>query len=273
MSALRTLPLLAVSFALLHAAAAAQQRPLSGRVFPGQEGLPFAGAAIRVMDTGEVVCADSQGFFSVDVPLTGARLRVTPVGFPPQELTVAPGQVDVALLLGEYVVALEAVEVVGYASSYEGAAALAQSSLRGAELERVPARSLEGAMQGKVAGARVEATSGEPGGAYRIVMRGVNTIFGSAEPLVIVDGVTIATSGADSGVGLALNRAERGASNRLADLDPKDVDRVEFLRGAAAASLYGSRAANGVVLITTKRGKPQPKADPESLRCFRAYGR
>jgi TonB-dependent SusC/RagA subfamily outer membrane receptor len=143
------------------------------------------------------------------------------------------------------------------------------------ELTHVQAQTLEQSLQGKVAGADIQANSGAPGGGYQVRLRGISSIIGASDPLFVVDGVIIsnaaiaggqnsitkATSGAAGGTGIASN--QDNPSNRLADLDPNDIESIEVLKGASASAIYGSKASQGVVLITTKRGragKPQFRA-------------
>ncbi|MGH7720116.1 MAG: SusC/RagA family TonB-linked outer membrane protein [Gemmatimonadaceae bacterium] len=146
-----------------------------------------------------------------------------------------------------------------------GVGAPAERRVLGNTIESVPGEAVSGApgvtaidqaLQGKIAGALISENSGQPGGGVSIRLRGTNSILGGAEPLYVVDGVIVDNS-SEALVSLGANATRGGAalSNRLADLDPADVERVEVLKGAAAAALYGSRANNGVVQIFTKRGR------------------
>jgi TonB-dependent SusC/RagA subfamily outer membrane receptor len=271
----RTLATVPLLLSIIASPSAAQDRTIAGRVFPGVAGVPFAGAAVRVIETGTMVCADADGFFTIDAPAGEVRLRVIPVGFGAQEIVVARGDRTAEVPLGEHVIVLDEVVVVGYSGGFADAATgVATSTVSSREIDRVPAQRIEGALQGKVPGAVIASNSGAPGGGFQILMRGAKTVFGNSEPLVILDGVPISnvslTGSADVITG-APGSNNDGASNRLADLNPHDVDRVEFLKGAAAAALYGSRAANGVILITTKRGQPQKPDEAEQvLQCFRS---
>lgn len=131
------------------------------------------------------------------------------------------------------------------------------SSVSGEEVARAPAaQSADQALQGKIAGAEINETSGQPGGGVSIRLRGTNTILGNAEPLIVVDGVIIDNNN-DALIGLGANatRSNTALTNRLSDISPDDIERVEVLKGAAAAALYGSRANSGVIQIFTRRGR------------------
>jgi TonB-dependent starch-binding outer membrane protein SusC len=154
--------------------------------------------------------------------------------------------------LRETAVQLEEIIVTGtVAPVARRALGNAVSSVSGERLSEVPAATIDQALQGKIAGAVITSNTGQPGGGVSVRLRGTSSIIGGAEPLYIVDGV-IVDNNADQQLNLGLRS---NASNRLADLDPDDIERVEVLKGAAAAALFGSRANNGVVQIFTRRGR------------------
>jgi TonB-dependent starch-binding outer membrane protein SusC len=130
------------------------------------------------------------------------------------------------------------------------------------DLNRVSSQTLDGAMTGKVSGANIQANSGAPGGGTQLRLRGISTINGQSSPLYVVDGVILSNVSIPSGANAVTAAAAGGSAsnqdnpvNRIADLNPNDIENVEILKGASAAALYGSKAANGVVIITTKRGR------------------
>lgn len=131
------------------------------------------------------------------------------------------------------------------------------SSVTGEEVTRAPAAtSADQALQGKIVGAEISETSGQPGGGSSIRLRGTNTILGNAEPLIVIDGVIVDNNNeALIGLGANATRSNTALTNRLSDISPEDIERVEVLKGAAAAALYGSRANSGVIQIFTKRGR------------------
>jgi TonB-linked SusC/RagA family outer membrane protein len=131
------------------------------------------------------------------------------------------------------------------------------ASVTGEAVSQAPgATSVDQALQGKIAGAEISETSGQPGGGVSIRLRGTNTILGNAEPLIVVDGVIVDNNNeALVGLGANATRSNTALTNRLSDIAPEDIERVEVLKGAAAAALYGSRANSGVIQIFTRRGR------------------
>jgi TonB-linked SusC/RagA family outer membrane protein len=130
------------------------------------------------------------------------------------------------------------------------------ASITGEEVAEAPgAQTVDQALQGKIAGAQISENSGQPGGGVSIRLRGTSTITGNAEPLIVIDGVLVENN-SDALIGLGANatRGNAALTNRLSDIDPSDIERVEVIKGAAAAALYGSRANNGVIQIFTRRG-------------------
>jgi TonB-dependent SusC/RagA subfamily outer membrane receptor len=258
-----------IALAIAPVAAEAQTRTLTGMVLPGDARTPFAGAEVSVVGGTASVCVDDRGSFTIDVPATAARLRITPVGFAPQEVTVARGQDTVEVALADHVILLDGVEVVGYAAALGHRDPASSAVVNAGAIGAVPASTIESALQGKVVGAQIQRNSGAPGGGFSIQMRGVNTILGSNDPIVIVDGSIVNNATLSNGAGAITGSASEDAVGRIADLNPNDIERIELLRGAAAAAHYGSRASNGVILITTKRGaRPAPSPSNTALRCF-----
>ena len=158
---------------------------------------------------------------------------------------------------------LDEIVVTGQATGVERRnLANAITTIRAADIEAVPAQSVEHTLQGKVAGANIQTNSGAPGGGTQVQMRGVTSIIGSAAPLYVVDGIVMsdvaipsnqnAVTSASGGSNPSLNQDAQ--VNRIADLNPYDIESIEVLKGASAAAIYGSQAANGVVIIRTKRG-------------------
>ena len=127
------------------------------------------------------------------------------------------------------------------------------------ELKRVPVPTVEASLTGKITGVNLQSNSGAPGGGVQLQIRGNNTLLGGFDPLYVVDGVIYSNAIIPSGRGFTNNAAsvtlEADAVNRVADLNPNDIASIEVLKGASASSIYGSKAANGVVVITTTRGQ------------------
>ncbi len=268
----KQLPVLLVCLALA-AGLEAQERAgpwtLEGRVLAAGPETPFVGAEIAVVGTGVSVCADRSGRFEIPLAAGDQRLRIGPLGFPARAVVVLRGDRPERVFLPEHVIELEGVVVSGVAATIEareGASAVA--TVEGEELGRVPASGVDDALRGRVVGASVEGNSGAPGGGFQIRIRGLTTILGDANPVVVVDGVVVSDASLGPGTGV-ITGGQENPQNRLADLNPGDVERVEVLKGASASSRYGPRAGNGVVVITTKAGRPSADAPaPASYRCF-----
>lgn len=246
-------------------AAAAQQREVSGTV-TGSNGEAVAGAAVAIAGSTRGVRTDGQGRFTISVGAGEARLRVSALSYRAREVTVPAGQNSVAVRLETDVLGLETVVVTGQATAVKrenlahDVAVVNSRTLVG----NAPAQTVDRALQGKVAGATIRTNSGAPGGGVQIRLRGPTSITGNATPLYVVDGVIMSDVSIAGGAN-AISRASTGATtfnsnqdvmaNRISDINPNDIENVEILKGASAASIYGSRAAAGVVVITTKRGR------------------
>jgi TonB-dependent SusC/RagA subfamily outer membrane receptor len=248
-------------------------RQISGVLVPREAGVPFAGAAIRVVDSDAFVCADGQGRFNLDLPEGEARLRITPVGFSPYEVVVARGTNSINLPLNEHVIMLEGVDVLGYTALANGASSSTRLSAN--DLGSVPAQTVESKLQGKLAGVDIKSNSGAPGGGFNIAFRGVKTILGDANPIIVVDGAVVSNATISPGTSLITGApgSENGV-NRLADINPNDIESVQVLRGPSAAAQYGAHAGNGVIIIRTKRGRHDSAAADASdaILCFRPVG-
>ena len=178
------------------------------------------------------------------------------------------GQETVSVALEPDVFKLEEIVITGQSTGVEKRnLANAVATVDASELTRAPTGTLESALQGKIPGATIQANSGAPGGGIQVNLRGVSTIIGDLEPLYVVDGIAVSDVAIPNGAN-AVTQAQAGGNprnqdnpvNRIADLNPEDIERIEVLKGGCAAAIYGSKATNGVIIITTKRGqvgKPQ----------------
>lgn len=259
----RSSTLLAAFLACLCTTVASAQRSVTGHVLEEATKQPVAGAQISVLGTLTGALADDAGQFTVRVPSGPVTLSARRIGYKRKDVPLPANQDTVTIILTRDVLNLEQVIVTGQATGIERRnLANAVSVVNGADLNRVQSQTIESALQGKVAGANISANSGAPGGGLQIQLRGTTSIIGNSEPLYVIDGVpatnaavpggTNAITGASSGI----SSDEDNAANRLADLNPNDIQTIEILKGAAASAIYGSQASNGVVLITTKRGTP-----------------
>jgi TonB-linked SusC/RagA family outer membrane protein len=252
----------AVPITSAHAQDPRSVRSLSGRVTEEGSGLPATQVQI-VLGAVALGATRDDGSYAVRLPAGPVTITFRRIGFKPNQRTVGPNQTTLDVVMGRDLLRLGEVVVTGQATGIERRnAATAIASVSAAELNRVPAPSMETMLAGRVPGAEVSSNSGAPGGGNQIRLRGISTVIGAATPLYVVDGVIISDATIAPGVfavtGSSANPVVGGrqdnASNRVADLDPNSIERIEVLKGATAASIYGSRANNGVVLITTKRG-------------------
>jgi len=251
---------------VLPAVAAAQGREITGRVARALGDAPVAGATIVEVGGQGVAQTGADGNFRISVGPGDVRLMVRAIGFQRKEVAVSASTSSVTVALEEDPFRLEAVVVTGQSTTLERRnATTAPVQVSGAEINNAPAAALEQALQGKVPGAMISMNSGAPGGGGQIQIRGITSILGAGQPLFVVDGVIISndaiSDGANSVTGAAGRTTAAGIGsnqdalvNRLADLNPQEIESVEILKSAAATAMYGSRATNGVVVIKTKRG-------------------
>jgi TonB-dependent starch-binding outer membrane protein SusC len=248
--------------------AVAQVRQITGRVTNSQDDQGLAGATVAVSGTAIVAETNNDGNFVVGAPDGDQTLVVRAIGFKRQQVSVPGSQASANVALEPDVFNLEEIVITGQATGVERQnLPNAVATVSASELNRAPAPTLESALQGKIPGAYIQANSGAPGGGYQLNLRGVSTINASVDPLYVVDGIVVSNAAIPNGQN-AVSCAQCGGNprnqdnpvNRIADLNPQDIERIEVLKGGSAAAIYGSKATNGVVIITTKRGqvgKPQ----------------
>lgn len=246
----------------------AQVRQITGTITNSQTGSGIGEATIAVDGTRIVAQTTADGRYALSAPDGDVALTVRAIGYKGGHLAVPASQAtaDVALELDPF--NLEEVVVTGQSTG------IAKQNLPNAvatvnadELTRAPTGTLESALQGKIPGALIQSNSGAPGGGIQVNLRGVSTINAGVEPLFVVDGVVVSDDAIPNGAN-AVTQAQAGGNprnqdnpvNRIADLNPEDIERIEVLKGGSAAAIYGSKATNGVFIITTKHGqtgKPQ----------------
>jgi TonB-linked SusC/RagA family outer membrane protein len=240
----------------------AQEKLISGRV-TDVNGSPLANVNVVVKQTNIGTVTDADGKFKLSVP-ANAIIVISFAGFKSQSLQAQFLPADAQLKLEEDFARLDEVVVTGLATSVKRRnLANAVGTISGKELEGVaPAQTFDAALNGKVPGAYINANSGAPGGGISVKLRGVTSVFGNTQPLFVVDGVYLDNSAVSGGLNAVTAAAAGGnasnqdnPSSRIADLRAEDIENIEILKGASAAAIYGSRAAAGVVIITTKRGK------------------
>ena len=248
---------------VMTAATASAQRRLTGKV-ESTTGEALPGASVNVVGSLVGTATDNNGKFTISLPTSGdIQLSVRRLGYHRQVIAVKGTDTDITVKLEKDVMKLDEVVVTGTATTIDRAhAATATQTISAEEVTRVPALDLTNALQGKVVGARINMNSGAPGGGGQIQIRGVTSLNGNGEPLFVVDGVLISNASIPGGAntitrasGSAPSSTQDNMVNRLADVNPNDIESIEVLKSAAASSMYGSRASNGVVIITTKRGR------------------
>ncbi|MCB0588614.1 MAG: TonB-dependent receptor, partial [Phaeodactylibacter sp.] len=232
----------------------AQVRTITGTV-TSTDGEPLIGATILVEDSANRgAITDFDGRFSLEAE-TGETLKVSYTGYENKSVTLgAESNMDIVLDVASEL--LDEVVVIGYGTQKKSDLTGAVSSVSGDELRSTVTTNIDQALQGRVAGVQVTQNSGQPGGAASIRIRGSNSITGSSEPLYVIDGIPFQGDGTSvAGFDWAGGANGQNRVNPLSTINPNDIVSIEVLKDASATAIYGARAANGVVLITTKRGK------------------
>lgn len=257
---------LAVPLLLPLAAATAiaqqQTRVVTGTVTNTANNQPLSDITVSAVGTTAGGITDAQGRFRIVIPAGDQTLAARGIGYKRITQRLPAGVTTAAFRLERDVLQLDQVTVTGQTTTLSTRnATTAVSVVNTEEVTRAPAQSLEQALQGKVLGAKIDMNSGAPGGGAQIQIRGVSSVLGNSQPLIVVDGVIISNEGFSSGANSVsgasggLNGSGQDAVvNRLADINPSEIESLEVLKSAAATALYGSRATNGVVVIRTKRG-------------------
>ncbi len=246
---------LLVFFAVTSIYAIAQQTTITG-VIKNSSGQPVPNASINVKGSKNGVVADDVGKFSISAEKKNLVLVINSLGFKSLELNVS-GQSNLSIVLEDAIVDASEVVVVGYGSQRKKDATGSISSIKARDLNSVNAVSVDNMLQGKAAGVSILQRSAQPGGGLNIVIRGALSPNGSNEPLYVIDGVPLTTVGAVSAgkTGAGGNNNIDGVDRSpLASINPNDIATIDILKDASAAAIYGAAAANGVVLITTKKG-------------------
>jgi len=232
-----------------------QDVPVTG-VVKDQSGGTLPGVNVVIKGTTRGTTTDAAGAFTIDAK-SGDVLVVSFIGFKSQEITIG-SETKLSVTIEEDIASLGEVVVVGYGTQRKSDLTGAVSNVSGEELRGTVTASVDQALIGRVAGVQVTQNSGQPGGAVSVRVRGVSSINGNNEPLYVVDGVRM--SGRAGGItGFDWQGGSGGqqaaAINPLASINPNDIQSIDILKDASATAIYGSQAANGVVIITTKRGK------------------
>ena len=233
---------------------------LTGKVTDATTGEALPGAQVFVKGTFVGTTTDVAGAYSLEVE-ENATVVAAYIGYRTQEVTVSGVEIDFTMesdVLGQ-----DEVVVTGLVSSVKRRnAANAVASVSGDDLVNAPTQTIDQALSGQFAGVNIRRNTGAPGGGVNVNLRGQSTLTGSTQPLYVIDGVILNNDANQSGVdvvtaatGAGSSRPQGQPTNRIGDINPNDIESIEVLKGASAASIYGAKASNGVVIIKTKRGR------------------
>ena len=228
---------------------AQQEIRITGKVLD-EEGKPLPGASVLLVGSLNGVMSEADGSYAITVPSAASTLEFSYVGYIKQQIKVGNSRVINVNMVMQYN-SISDVVVVGYATEQKALLTGSVDVVNSGLIRDIPILNVDNLMQGQASGVQVTQNSGTPGGSTSVRIRGVNSISGSNQPLYVIDGIPVVTG--DYGqVGY-----EGQGINALSDLNPNDIESISILKDAAAASIYGARASNGVVVITTKRGQDQ----------------
>ena len=232
-------------------AAVQQDVVIKGTVTSDAEGIGLPGVSIVVKGTMHGVVTDSNGAYTITTP-SNAVLIFSFIGYKTQEIAVE-GRIIINLAMNEDVTALEEVVVTALGiTRQEKSLGYSVGKVSGSDMVRVPQENLLNALAGKVSGVQISQTGGT-GSSVSMVIRGATSLFGDNQPLFVIDGVPVSNTLNNIGSFGNDNRVDYG--NAISDLNAEDIENISVLKGPSAAALYGSRAGNGVVVVTTKSGK------------------
>ena len=228
----------------------AQTQKVTGVVISEEDGQPVVGASVLVKGTTQGTITDVDGNFNLsNVPSSAKTLQISYIGMQTQEVTIKP---RLKVVLKSDSQQIDEVMVVAYGTAKRASFTGAASTVKGDKvLKDIPVTSFEEALSGTTPGLTINSTSGQPGAGLQIRVRGTGSMNASNEPLYVIDGVPVVSG--DIAISAVTNDSK--AFNVMSSINPSDIENITVLKDAAAASLYGSRAANGVILITTKHGK------------------
>jgi TonB-linked SusC/RagA family outer membrane protein len=237
--------------AAIPVAAVSQQTRVEGRILDAGSNEPVIGATILLVDGKTGTVSDVDGNFTVNVPSFPVKLSVSYVGYKTADLELYEYSKPVTIVLQEDAGLLDEIVVVGYGTQRRRELTGAIATVSSGVLEHVNATSLDGLLGGAVAGLNVTQNSGQPGVASSIRIRGGNSVNASNDPLYVIDGFIFYSDNSSTKAGM--NGIESNI-NPLAAINPSDIESVEILKDVSATAIYGSRGANGVILVTTKKG-------------------
>lgn len=232
--------------------ALAQNRTITGKVTDSKDSSPLVGATIQIKGSRSGTTTNMSGDFSITVPASAKTLEVSAVGYESQEVPIDSDNLTILLVASTS--ALEEVVVVGYGTARKKDLTGSVASVQEKDFNRGVITAPDQLIQGKAAGVLVINNTGQPGGSTTIRVRGTSSIRSGNQPLFVIDGVPLSGGSSRPGTGGGGDYGSDGG-NPLNFINPNDIASMEILKDASATAIYGSRGANGVILITTKRGK------------------
>ena len=228
---------------------------VTGRVVDAETNEPLMGVTVFVVGTQRGTTTGSDGRFSLVVPDNAEVLAFSFIGYVRQEITIGD-DTEFNIRLRSDIALLDDVVVVGYGVQRRAEVTGSVTSIRAETIQGTPSSSFENALQGRLAGVNVSESTGEPGAAPQIIIRGTGSISAGNEPLYVIDGVPMSQNfNLQQNVGSQNPNFTATRINPLATINPSDIESIEVLKDASAAAIYGSRGSNGVILVTTKRGR------------------
>lgn len=261
----KRLTLLCALFCMLASSFAVKAQSVSvNGVVHDKTGNPLSGASVTVKGTAQNAVTGADGKFQLTAS-ANQSLVISFTGYATKTVSLRNATYPLKVVLEEDAAQLDEVVVTGLATtvkrrnSANAVAVVSAKDLTGT----APAQTFDAALNGKIVGANITANSGAPGGGISVKMRGVTTIYGNTQPLYVIDGVYVSNRTVSTGLNAVTRASDNGSitsdqdngTNRIADINPADIENIEILKGASAAAIYGSQAAAGVVIITTKKGK------------------
>lgn len=223
----------------------AQTKLISGKATDSKDGTPLAGVSVLVKGASSGTVTNMDGNYTLTVPEKATTLIFSYLGYTSQEVTINGSSANVSLEAGQ-TKSLDEVVVVGYGTRIKKDVTSSIARITSKEFNNLPLPSFEQALQGRAAGVFINSGSGKLGQALNIRVRGISSISADQQPFVVVDGIPIVSQALGSNT---------EPDNPLATINPDDIESIEVLKDAASAAIYGSRASNGVLLVTTKSGK------------------
>ena len=230
-----------------------QKKDISGKV-SDSKGEPITGATVLVKGTTVGITTDFDGKFKLSIPADAKTLVFSFVGMKTQEVAIA-GKTNFTVSLEDETIALDEIVAVGYGVQRKSDLTGASSRVSEKDMNKSIASSPVEMVQGRVPGVNVTQNNGEPGGGMTVRVRGSNSIRSGQEPLYVVDGIPLDNTNLTPTGGTAAGYGSGGNKNPLGFINPEDIETIDILKDASSTAIYGARGANGVVLITTKKGK------------------